>query len=242
MRRRAPAFDSFTILDRRERVLELVRRHGWNATSFQVLEPDFRYFFDDDDACVAYVDTGRAWVAAGAPLADETRVAEVAATFVAAARAANRQRHLLRDRGALRVPRPPSVRSSSGSRPSGIRPDGRTALRRNTSLREQLRRARAKGVRVRAVDPTRRGRRQDQPGQPSRIWSIAGCAARARPPGFPGAGRAVRAASGSAPVRGRAGRALVGLLSVAPIGGGRRGWLLQNLLRAPTRPTAPPRR
>jgi len=28
------------------RVLSLVRRHGWNATSFQVLQPGFRYFFD----------------------------------------------------------------------------------------------------------------------------------------------------------------------------------------------------
>src|SRR5689334_23356382 len=48
----------------RERVLALVKRHGWNATAFQVLERGFRYWFDDD-ACVAYVDTGRGWVAAG---------------------------------------------------------------------------------------------------------------------------------------------------------------------------------
>ena len=49
------------------RVLDLLRQHGWNATSFQVLEPGFEYWFDAD-ACVAYVDTGRAWVAAGAPI------------------------------------------------------------------------------------------------------------------------------------------------------------------------------
>lgn len=72
-------------------MLALVRRHGWNATSFQVLERDFRYFFVDDDACVAYVDTGRAWVAAGAPLAAEARVGEIAGAFVAAARAAGRR-------------------------------------------------------------------------------------------------------------------------------------------------------
>src|SRR5258705_9073026 len=49
--------------DERARVAALVRRFGWNAPSFQVLEPGFRYFIADDDAAVAYVDTGRAWVA-----------------------------------------------------------------------------------------------------------------------------------------------------------------------------------
>ena len=44
-------------LDERARVSALVRRFGWNATSFQVLEPGYRYFFLDPDACVAYVDT-----------------------------------------------------------------------------------------------------------------------------------------------------------------------------------------
>ena len=35
------------------RAFALARRHGWNATSFQVLDPGFRYWFagagDDDD-------------------------------------------------------------------------------------------------------------------------------------------------------------------------------------------------
>ena len=48
----------------RLRVLALLKRHGWNATSFQILEPGFRYWFDgdsdgdgdgDDAACVGYV-------------------------------------------------------------------------------------------------------------------------------------------------------------------------------------------
>ena len=47
----------------RLRVLALLKRHGWNATSFQILEPGFRYWFDGDalgEACVGYVDTGSA--------------------------------------------------------------------------------------------------------------------------------------------------------------------------------------
>src|SRR5581483_10517179 len=31
----------------RQRALALLRRHGWNATSFQILEPGFLYWFDD---------------------------------------------------------------------------------------------------------------------------------------------------------------------------------------------------
>jgi phosphatidylglycerol lysyltransferase len=74
----------------RGRVLALLRVHGWNSTSFQVLEPGFRYWFDRD-ACVAYVDTGGAWVVAGAPIAPRERFAEIANAFAAAARSAGRR-------------------------------------------------------------------------------------------------------------------------------------------------------
>ena len=33
----------------RRRVLAVLRRHGWNATSFQVLGPAFHYWFDGGD-------------------------------------------------------------------------------------------------------------------------------------------------------------------------------------------------
>ncbi|MDX2169392.1 MAG: hypothetical protein SF182_20140, partial [Deltaproteobacteria bacterium] len=71
----------------RERALRLLQQHGWNATSFQLLEDDFTYFFDGDDAFVAYVDTGSAWVAGGAPVAPPQRLAAVADAFARAARA-----------------------------------------------------------------------------------------------------------------------------------------------------------
>src|SRR5258705_5313952 len=75
----------------RARVVALLERHGWNATSFQILEPGFSYWFDGDDACVGYVDTGRAWVAAGSPIAPAERLAEVSERFAAAAVAAKRR-------------------------------------------------------------------------------------------------------------------------------------------------------
>ena len=81
-----------SVLDpERRRVLAVLRRHGWNATSFQVLEPGFRYWFADDDACVAYVDTGRAWIAAGAPLTDALRLREVGEQFHRQALASGRR-------------------------------------------------------------------------------------------------------------------------------------------------------
>src|SRR5437660_9285307 len=76
----------------RGRALALLQRHGWNATSFQILEPGFRYWFDPvDEACVGYVDTGRAWIAAGSPVAAPERFAEATARFAAAAAAAGRR-------------------------------------------------------------------------------------------------------------------------------------------------------
>ena len=118
----------------RERVLALLQRHGWNSTSFQILEPGFRYWFDGDDACVAYVDTGRAWVAAGR--AD------------CAARAARRGR-----RGASSTPRAPrtGARRVSGSRP----------LRATHDLAASLRDRRPAGVGSRR--PGGRSSRQPQP-------------------------------------------------------------------------------
>src|SRR5689334_16472136 len=133
----------------RRRVHALLQRHGWNATSFQVLEPGFRYWIDDG-ACVAYIDTGAAWVAAGAPITDPERLAEVAARFSAAARDAGRrvsffateQRFV--DASAL-----PSLRM--GEQPTWVPARWEATLAGSRSLREQLRRARAKGVTVRSV-------------------------------------------------------------------------------------------
>ena len=138
----------------RARALALVKRHGWNATSFQMLEPGFRYWFDGD-ACVGYVDTGAAWIAAGAPVAPEDALAGAAAGFVAAARAAGRraaffatEERFARDPalvelGALRIGEQPVWDPSAWT----------ATVAATRSLRDQLRRARAKGVVVRALAP-----------------------------------------------------------------------------------------
>lgn len=151
--------------DPRDRVLRLIQRHGWNATAFQTLEPGYSYFFHDPDACVAYVDTGTAWVAAGAPIATNDEIGAVGRSFLTAARSHRRRacfvavedrfcRALGSDLRALQI----------GEQPEWNPRDWAAIVSTHSSLREQLRRARAKGVRVRLVPseelqegPTRNG-------------------------------------------------------------------------------------
>lgn len=135
----------------RYRLLELLRRHGWNATSFQAIEPEFRYWFDrGGDAAVAYLDTGWAWLVAGAPIAPIDRCGVIAERFAEDAR-----RH--RRRTAFFATEPRFLRAAPmrslliGEQPSW---DPRTWTERHRGhrgLKEQLRRARAKGVSVARV-------------------------------------------------------------------------------------------
>jgi phosphatidylglycerol lysyltransferase len=129
----------------RRRVLELLRRFGWNTTSFQVLEPDFRYWFDGDDACVAYVDTGGAWVAAGGPLATEERLGELAKGFVAEARRRGRRAVFFAVEKRL-LHAYPMQSLQVGEQPTWRPGEWEASHRGHRSFREQLRRARKKGV------------------------------------------------------------------------------------------------
>lgn len=137
----------------RRRALSLVERHGWNATAFQTVEPGYSYFFHEDDACVAYVDTGAAWVAAGAPIARDEALDEVASAFFRAARTRGRRCCFFstEDRFAAAVSSEFRV-LKIGEQPVWDPRDWPAILAGHRSLREQLRRARAKGVRVREAD------------------------------------------------------------------------------------------
>jgi phosphatidylglycerol lysyltransferase len=126
-------------------------RHGWNATAFQTLEGSYDYFFHDD-GCVAYVDTGAAWVAAGPPIAASGNLLSIARAFVAAARGAGRrccffggERRFLYEAGSM-------LRSMLiGELPVWDPGNWNDLLQRRTGLRRQLRRTRARGVRVRRL-------------------------------------------------------------------------------------------
>ncbi len=218
----------------RRRVLGLIQRHGYNSTSFQILEPGFRYWVDGEDACVGYVDTGAAWVVAGAPIAPAERVAEVASRFVAAARAQGRRVccfgtetrfNELVSWPALRI----------GDQPVWAPDDWQAAVRSSRSLREQLRRSRAKGVIVRQLEVA-----ELQPGHATRArldaliarWlatkQIApmGFLVQLDPFSFPEEKRYFVAQKGDA---------IVGFLAAIPIYA-RSGWFLEDLLRDPGAP------
>lgn len=219
--------------DPRPRVLALLQRHGWNTTSFQVLEPGYRYWFGDD-ACVAYFDTGRSWVAAGAPITARDRLAEVATQFIAAARAARR-------RAIFFGVEAPFVGSAGlpafkiAEQPTWDPRAWEGIVRGSRSLREQLRRARAKRVRVRLVDPA-----ELAAGSPLRA-EVDALVARwlasrpMAPMGFLVDIEPYRFAELRRYLAAELDGRLVGFLAAVPIFG-RSGWLVEDLLRSPEAP------
>jgi phosphatidylglycerol lysyltransferase len=218
----------------RRRVLALIKRHGWNSTSFQILEPGFHYWVDGDDACVGYVDTGSAWVVAGAPIAPEHRLAEVVARFCAAAAAQGRRVCCFGTEerfqqvvqwSALRI----------GDQPVWSPQQWDAVVRESKSLREQLRRARAKGVSVRALDVAELAPGHAIRGQLDALiarWlatkQIApmGFVVQLDPFSFPDEKRYFIATRDDV---------IVGLLAVIPIYA-RDGWFFEDLLRDPSAP------
>jgi len=218
----------------RDRVLALLRRHGWNATSFQVLEPGFRYWFAGADACVAYVEAGDAWVAAGAPITSGSELTSVARRFVAAAAAAGKlacffgveaRFEATGDLHRLRIGEQPVWDPLAWER----------RVRASASLREQLRRARAKGVAIQRVEPAAL-----EPAAPLRREIdrlVAGWLSTRRmaPMGFLVGLELYTFGSERRLYTARAHGRLVGVLAAVPVYG-RGGWLIEDLLRAPDAP------
>lgn len=218
----------------RRRALASIRRHGWNSTSFQTLEPGFDYWFDGDDACVGYVDTGAAWVAAGAPIAPAERLAEVAAAFAAAAREKGRRACCFGTEARFEeIVGWPSLRI--GDQPIWAPDEWEAGLRASRSLREQLRRARAKGVVVRELEPD-----ELAPGHRVRVRLEALIARWLATRPIAPMGFLVQLDPFSIPEEKRTfvaewEGAIVGFLSVIPVYA-RGGWFFEDLLRDPGAP------
>jgi phosphatidylglycerol lysyltransferase len=134
-----------------DRVLGLLRRHGWNATAFQTLERGFHYHFPDSHACVAYADTGAAWVAAGAPICAPRRFAGVVGSFAAAAARAGRRPLFFATEDRF-VRRAGLDALLVGEQPVWDPARWDETLDTSPSLRAQLRRAQRAGVVARVVD------------------------------------------------------------------------------------------
>ena len=129
----------------------MLKRHGRETISFQTLEPGLRHWFDGDDACVAYADTGAAWVAAGSPIASADDSAAVMQRFASAAHAASKR---VRFFGVEREDFGPEFRTMLiGEQPVWDPANWSRVLSQKRSLREQLRRAKAKSVTIRQLGP-----------------------------------------------------------------------------------------
>ncbi len=226
-----------TSADPRERVLALLRSHGEATTAFQVLEPGLEYLFhgaEGDLGCTAYVDTGAAWVAAGPPIAAGARRAELARAFVEAAHARGRRACLFAVDRAL-AERAGLEAIAIGEDPEWDPAEWPALLASHRKLREQLRRARAKGVRVRLV-----GAAELREGSPLRRevdalivrWlagrplAAMGFLVDVRPFEFPEEHIYAIAERGDR---------LVAFLAAVPIHA-RRGWFVEDLLREPDAP------
>jgi phosphatidylglycerol lysyltransferase len=136
----------------RTRAHAIVKERGWNGTSFQVLGEGYAYHFDGD-AFVAYVDTGSAWVAAGAPVARRERLADVAESFRVAAARAGRSACFF-GAGARFVEEAPTWETITiGAQPIWCTTRWSDHAKSARSISAQVRRARAKGVSIRRVDP-----------------------------------------------------------------------------------------
>jgi phosphatidylglycerol lysyltransferase len=134
-------------LEPRGRAFELVKRFGSDTVSAQGLGLGYEYFFDGEDAVIAYVDTGGAWVAAGGPIAPAARIAAVAEHFADAAAEANRRACFFAAERSLADLGLPAL--AIGEQPVWTRERWPRVIAGSSSLRYQLQRARHKGVTVR---------------------------------------------------------------------------------------------
>jgi phosphatidylglycerol lysyltransferase len=134
-------------------VRDLVLRYGWNTTAYQILNPGIEHWVAPAaPAVVGFVRQPSRWIVAGAPVCEEHELPTVVQQFEHAA-----QRHDSRvcyfaamDRLRDALAGLPDTHSTIaiGAQPvwdPAARPD---IVRRRTTLRAQLNRARNKGVRV----------------------------------------------------------------------------------------------
>lgn len=134
------------------RARDLVLAHGWNSTSFQIVNPGIkRWFSTAGDAVVGYVCAGHVRVVAGAPVCEKERLPRVAAEFeneTAAGKyhvcyfAAERRLESIYSHS------PDHAKFLLGAQPVWDPRMWPEVVRANGSLRAQLNRARNKGVTV----------------------------------------------------------------------------------------------
>ncbi len=131
---------------------KLVLEHGWNSTSFQIINPGIQHWFSKDgDGVVGYTRASRVRVVVGAPVCAEENLLAVARSFETDA--ASRKETVCyfcaeaRLDSAL-VGSEPYSKFLLGAQPVWNPQNWDSIVSSNGSLRAQLNRSRNKGVRV----------------------------------------------------------------------------------------------
>jgi phosphatidylglycerol lysyltransferase len=139
-----------------DRARELVLRHGWNATAYQILNPGIALWFSGaGDAVIGFVRRSGVRVVAGAPVCAPARLPDVVVEFAGSARSAGDRVCYFGAGERLED----TIRSSNagaracgtvalGAQPSWDPRRWPTIVARRASLRAQLHRARNKGVTI----------------------------------------------------------------------------------------------
>lgn len=142
--------------DELERARQLVLRHGWNATSYQILNPGINLWFSADGSAVTgYVESHGVRVVAGAPICADDRLPEVARDFESAAPGANVCYFCAGTRLLSAIGGEGHCSVIVGAQPSWDPVCWSEMVGGHASLRAQLNRARNKHVEVEEWPPTR---------------------------------------------------------------------------------------
>lgn len=140
------------VMDPHERARVLILEHGWNATSYQILNPGFLLWFNpDDSAVVGYVERHGVRVVAGVPVCEEAILRGVVAEFeTQAARDGFDVAYFCVERRSISIWREDPTRAAIvvGAQPVWKPASLVHAMRTHASLRAQLNRASNKGLTV----------------------------------------------------------------------------------------------
>ncbi len=217
----------------REARLRVVLRHGRTATAFRAIGRDLDGWMPDSESLVAYAALPGAAVAAGEPVAPLASLVTVAEAFIDAQGALGRRASFFGTEG--RLARSPRLsRRLIGEQPVWDPRAWDGTMRGHRSLREQLRRARAKGVQVELLP----GEALGHPPVAAALRRLQARwhATRSMPPmGFLVTQALTEGIAHRRTWVARQGPLLMGVLSLAPVAA-RGGWLFEHLLRDPDAP------
>lgn len=135
-----------------QKVRQIVLAHGWNSTSYQILNPGIKHWFSaSGDAVVGFVSSFGIRVVVGAPICALNQLPEVAAEFERdAASSGERVCYLCAEQRleSLYGDNSNHKKILLGAQPVWQPRDWETIVSKHKSLRAQLNRARNKGVAV----------------------------------------------------------------------------------------------